>query len=57
MTTHFIRLLRHHILVLDLLQSTREHGMATVDDLFVFLACYLDFTSVGDDNVVTTVDC
>lgn len=30
--------------------------MATVYDLFVFLACYLDFASVSDDNVVTTVN-
>lgn len=54
-TTHLIRLLLHHVSILDLLQSSREHGMVPVDYLLGFLAGDLDSPCIRDNHVVAAV--
>ena len=54
--TYFIGLCRHHILIRDLFQSSREHRMVTEDKLLSLLSGDLDFPCVRNNNVVATVD-
>ena len=67
-----VRVLRHHALVRRLLERTGVHGMASVDELshvsgsaedwqsgthlFCLVTSYNHIPSIGDDNIVATVD-
>ena len=56
-TTHLVRLSPHHVLVLYLLQASREHRMVPVHELLGLLSSNFDVASIRHDDVVSTVGC
>jgi hypothetical protein len=54
--TYFIRLLVHHVLILDLLQTSRILCVLPVQNLVCLPPGNLDLISVRDDHIVATVD-
>ena len=53
--THLVRLPPHHVLVLNLLQTSGVHRMVPVDELLSLLPSDLDVPRVCHDDVVPTV--
>ena len=56
-STHLVGFPPHHILVFDLFQSSRVHGMVPVHQLLSLLACNLNVLRICYNDVVTAVRC
>lgn len=55
--THLVGLSPHHVLVLDLLQTSWKHGMMPVNELLRLFARHLDVSCIRNNDVVAAISC